>query len=366
MIFSKHIARPTLNLFRVDLKSLTGQINRRLLTPVLVLWVTLGLTACSDTQPQLTEQTFYTFGTEITIQIYHQDPQQAQQAIHEIEQLFYQFHQRWHAWNEDSMLSAINRAIAQNQTFELDDISRDFILKSQQLSAQTDYLFDPAIGGLIRLWGFQGQTDWQPPSDSERQAWLNNRPSIADLTLVENRLTSRNPRVQLDFGGNAKGLALDLTTPILQKHQIKHTIINIGGDLKVFGLKPDNQAWSIGIQNPKNPQQPIAQIHAQDGDHIFTSGTYQRYFEWQGQRYSHILNPNTAWPADSFASVTVIHHDALLADTAATALLIAGPENWQRIANKLGVTKVMTIDQQGQITLTPELQQQTKLKKHLP
>jgi thiamine biosynthesis lipoprotein len=326
----------------------------------LTLFLTQLLLGCTQPRSNLLEQTFYTFGTEITIQIAHPDLTQAQAAISQIEQRFYAFHQQWHAWQSDSMLSAINRAIAAGEPIKVDSQTQAFIEKSQQLSAQTDYLFDPAIGGLLRLWGFQGQTDWQPPSEHERQVWLQNRPSIADIYFIDKQLHSHHTGVQLDFGGNAKGLALEIANAILNQHHIEHALINIGGDLLVRGRKSNNQAWSIGIQNPQNPAQAIAQIQAQDGDTIFTSGTYQRYFEWQGQRYSHILNPNTAWPADSFASVTVIHPDPILADTAATALLIAGPKHGQRIAQQLGVTKILTIDQQGHVNLSPEMQRQTK------
>lgn len=328
----------------------------KLKTLVLFPLLALLLSACAPERAQMIEQTFYTFGTEVSIQIHHPNADQAQAAIRDIEQAFYRFNDQWHAWQPDSMVSQINQALAAGQSIEVDAQTRVFIETTQQLSQQSDYLFDPAIGELIALWGFQQAGDFTPPSEQARQTWLVSRPSIADLYFIDNRLASHNNKVKLDFGGNAKGLALNIAAEHLATHGIKNALINIGGDILVVGQRQDQSPWRIGLTDPHQPQQAIAQLKAYDGDHIFTSGTYQRYFEWQGQRYSHIINPNTAWPADSFASVTVINKDAIRADTAATAILIAGPEHWQRIAQQLQVDKVMTIDQQGQVYVTAAMQ----------
>ena len=340
-------------------RDLQACLNLKRLGLSLTLLLGLIFAGCSAPTPPI-EQTFYAFGTEVQVLIIDQDPTKAQQAIQQVEQAFHQFHRQWHAWEPGGTLYQINQAIAQDQPIKVSAETQAFIEKTQALSAKTDYIFDPAIGQLIRLWGFQGQQEVSPPSDADRQTWLSSRPSIRDLYFENHHLLSRNPDVQLDFGGNAKGLALDIAEDILLEQGIQTALINIGGDSKVIGHKPNNQAWLFGIQNPKNPQQAIARVEVYANENIFTSGTYQRYFDWQGQRYSHIINPNTAWPADSLASVTVIDEDAIKADTAATALLIAGPQNWQVLAARLGVTRVLTIDQQGQIAMTAAMQERVK------
>lgn len=315
----------------------------------------VSLTSCNAPQ-NTNQQTFYVFGTEVQVLIVGTETEQAQNAIQAIEQRFQAFHHEWHAWEQGGIVSKINQAIANNQAIEVPESVKTFIQTTQQLSAQTDYLFDPAIGQLIKMWGFHSE-DWHgpPPPEAKRQAWLNTRPSIKDLYFEDHQLFSQNPNVQLDFGGNAKGLALDIAAQTLADAGIENALINIGGDIKALGFKK-HQAWSIGIQNPHNPKQAIAKLQAQAGDSVFTSGTYQRYFDWQGQRFSHIINPNTAWPADSLASVTVIHQDAITADTAATALLIAGEQDWRRIAGQLGVEAVFIIHRDGRIETTPAMQ----------
>lgn len=313
------------------------------------------LTSCNAPK-NTTQQTFYVFGTEVQVLIVGAETEQAQNAIQAIEQRFHVFHNEWHAWEQGGIVSKINQAIADNQAIAVPNTIKTFIQTTQKLSAKTDYLFDPAIGQLIKMWGFHSE-DWRgpPPSEAERQAWLNTRPSIKDIYFRDNQLLSRNPNVQLDFGGNAKGLALDIAAQTLAEAGIENALINIGGDIKALGFKK-HQAWLIGIQNPSNPSQAIAKLQAQAGDSVFTSGTYQRYFDWQGQRFSHIINPNTAWPANSFASVTVVHEDAITADTAATALLIAGEQDWRRIAQQLGVEAVFIIHRDGRIETTQAMQ----------
>lgn len=304
------------------------------------------------------------FGTQVNIEIVDTPKTQAQLAITDIEKRFQQFNRDWHAWEKGGILSKINRAIAQQTPIEIPSSVKQFIVKSQNLAAQSNYLFDPGIGQLIALWGFHSE-DWQgpPPSEAEIKAWLKERPSISDITFNNNQLISHNPKVQLDFGGNAKGLALDIAIETLQQSGIRNAIVNIGGDMRIIGDKRPihdqrtqaQQAWRIGIQSPLNPNKPIAWLAVSGDESIVTSGSYQRFFEWQGKRYSHIINPNTGTPADAFLSVTVIHSDATTADAAATALMIAGPNNWQLIAEKMGITQAVLIDQSNQLQMTPAM-----------
>jgi thiamine biosynthesis lipoprotein len=339
------------------------------------LWFALLLTpllsGCQAPQTP-TQAQILVFGTHVNIVVYHPDPLLAQAAIREVEQTFAQFHIDWHAWEKGGVVGKINSAIAQQSPIDVADSVKSFILKSQELTRQSNGLFDPGIGQLIALWGFHSE-HWQgpPPPQSKIDQWLKDRPSILDLTFNDydhgHILTSRNPKVQLDFGGNAKGLAIDMALNSLHSAGINNALVSIGGDMKVIGSKPksghnvSDQAWSVGIQNPSQPTQVVASLVLHSNDSVVTSGTYQRYFEWQGQRYSHIINPNTGYPANGFASVTVIHNDATTADAAATALLIAGPSQWQSIAQQMGVTEVFCIDQNGQFLQTKAMEKRLKL-----
>jgi len=329
----------------------------------LLLVTALLLSSCSQTEQPLTptKAQIIVFGTYVDMTLYTDEPQSAEDAIQRVEQRFQQFHQEWHAWEKGGIVSKINQAIAAGQSIEVSSAIKDFILKSQNLSANSDFLFDPAIGKLVALWGFHSE-QWTgpPPSDADIQTWLDTRPSIADLHFDGLNLSSTNPNVQLDFGGNAKGLALDIAMQQIRQAGIENAMVNIGGDMRVIGSK-NGQAWRIGIQNPAKPSKAIAMLELSGNESVVTSGTYQRFFEWQGQRFSHILDPNTGRPANSFASVTVIHPDATTADTAATAILIAGPLRWRAIAESLGIDTVFIIDHDGQILQTKSITQRIKI-----
>ncbi|MBF6057814.1 MULTISPECIES: FAD:protein FMN transferase [Thiomicrorhabdus] len=319
------------------------------------------LASCSETQEPV-EATQIVFGTVVNLQIYNTDKQTAENAIARVESYFQQFHHEWHAWEKGGILSKINTAIAEQKPIEVADSVKNFILKSRQLTRESDGLFDPGIGKIIEMWGFHSE-HWQgpPPEDSKIHAWLQSHPSLLDVYFKGNRLYSTNSQVQLDFGGNAKGLAIDLALQQLQQAGIHDALVSIGGDMKAIGHPAGRQEWNIGIQDPKNSQKAIAALHLNGGESVVTSGTYQRYFIWKGQRYAHIIDPNTGYPADSFSSVTVIHPDAITADSAATALLVAGPERWQTIAAKMGIQYAFCIGHDGAIQQTKAMEQRVKL-----
>jgi len=327
------------------------------------LWLLTLLTSCSQTTKDTHQQTFYVFGTSVNIQVQDVDKKTAELAIQTIEKDFHFLNKEWHAWDKGGIVSQINQAIAENKAIEVSEQVKQFILKSQQLSQQSNYLFDPAIGKLIAMWSFHSE-DWQPPppGDFLIKKWLQNRPSIKHITFNKNSLSSKNNQVQLDFGANAKGLALNRAIKHLKSVGIRHAIVNIGGDMSCIGqniYSKENHSWQIGIQSPNNPNDLIATASINDDLSIVTSGTYQRYFEWKGKRYSHLLDPNTGRPADSFASVTVIHQDPTIADAAATAILIAGKDKYKTIALQMGITEMLLIDQQGNmINTSPRIKTQ--------
>lgn len=337
--------------------------NKRITWLGLALLVVWGSWRYWLYQPAPVQHQFVVFGTQVSLTLYDTPAQEAQTAIRQIEQRFYQFHQDWHAWEKGGIVSKINQAIAQQTPITVSADIKAFIEKSQRLAQQSNNLFDPGIGQLIRLWGFHSE-DWHgpPPSEQAIQNWLATRPSIQDIQFNQLTLTCSNPNVSLDFGGNAKGLALDIAMTTLQQAGIKNAVVNIGGDLRVMGSK-HGQPWRVGVQNPldKNADSPLGYLELMGAESLVTSGSYQRYFEWQGKRYSHIINPNTGYPADHFISVTVLHPDATTADAAATALMIAGQENWQTLAKQMGIEYALMISETGARYMTKKMENRFKM-----
>jgi thiamine biosynthesis lipoprotein len=261
----------------------------------------------------------------------------------------------WHPW-QPGMMGDINDAIAENEGIEIDEHMAYMIGHSQAIHRASDGLFNPAIGKVIRLWGFHGgdSVNWKMPQAEAIERVITARPSPLDLRVEDGRLCSSNREVQLDFGGYAKGYAIDLGRRLLAARGIGHALINAGGDLVTLGDAPDGNPWRVAIRHPQRGGR-IAWMEASGDEAVFTSGNYERYRENGGRRYPHIIDPRTGRPVRGVASATVVHTDAALADAAATALVVAGPGRWRDVADALGVDRAMVVDEQGRVALTPAM-----------
>ncbi|MDR1848780.1 MAG: FAD:protein FMN transferase, partial [Zoogloeaceae bacterium] len=198
------------------------------------------------------------------------------------------------------------------------------------------------------------------PDAKALQAWRQHPASIAEIRLEGSdgrRLVSENKEVMLDFGGYLKGVALDRAANILREAGIQNALINIGGNVMALGEK-NGQPWKIGIQHPRKPE-PLAILDLYDGEAIGTSGDYQRYFELEGRRYSHLLDPATGEPVMHTQAVTILispqeepGRTGTRSDVLSKPLFIAGADGWREAAHALGITHVLRINAKGEIEVT--------------
>ena len=188
----------------------------------------------------------------------------------------------------------------------------------------TNGFFDFTIYPLMQLWGFP-TGDYHIPTQAELAVVL----PLVDASKVSLDGTSitLGSGQQIDFGGIAKGYASARAMAVFQEHGIVSGMVSLGGNIQVLGRKPDGSPWRIGIQDPDASHgTPLAVLEV-DGQAVITSGGYERYFEVDGSRYIHILNPHTGLPAESgLRSVTVVSEDGTLADALSTSLYLMGLE----------------------------------------
>jgi len=329
---------------------------RTLLTLTVLLGVLL-ISGCG--RAPLQEQQAFVFGTRVEVLVAGGDAEQGRQAIAAVLREFDRLHRHFHAWQE-SELTALNLAIFSGRPQTVSDELAAFIREAQQLSARGDHLFDPGIGRLIALWGFQSdEFAARLPAADDLAAWRKAAPSIADLQIDGNTITSRNRQVALDFGGYLKGVALDRAARLLRQQGVQNALINIGGNVMALGSK-GGQPWRIGIQHPRQPG-PLATVKLADGEAIGTSGDYQRYFELDGQRFPHLLDPRSARPATHTQAVTVLipagTQSGTLSDALSKPIFIAGPGQWRELARKLDTAQVLRVDADGSIEVTGALHQ---------
>lgn len=322
----------------------------------ITLWFLLvwTLTACSP--PPLVQQQSYVFGTLVEISVYGAPETQARQATAAVLARFDTLHQQLHAW-QPSALSRLNTALAQGEratvTPELAAMLRD----AQTLSTQSGDLFNPAIGGLIALWGFHADTPQSRVPDTAAIAgWVKRQPRMGDLHIGASQVWSDNPAVQLDLGGYAKGRALDDAVAILKTHGIRNALVNIGGNVIALGRHGD-RPWRVGIQHPRQAG-TLARLDLHDGEAIGTSGDYQRFFEADGRRYSHLIDPRTGSPASAMQSVTVLvagEHAGTRSDALSKPLFIDGPARLADNAARLGVAAYLAVDAAGKTRVSPAM-----------
>lgn len=325
-----------------------------------LLLITLWLGACGK-EPIYQEEGFV-FGTRVEVSVYGADETRARAAVASVMQEFQRLHNLLHAW-KPSALSELNTAFAQGKpravTVELKDILQD----ATKLSEQSAGLFNPAIGGLVQLWGFHADEFAPALPDSGRiDALVAARPGMQDIAFKTDKsgkiiARSRNRSVQLDLGGYAKGYALDRAAVLLRQQGIVNALINIGGNIMALGTH-GNRSWRVGIQHPRKPG-PLATLELHDGEAIGTSGDYQRYFELGGKRYCHLIDPHTGQPAMKVEAVTVLTRGpraGVLSDAASKPVFIAGPGKWQEAAQQMHLHEVLMIDAEGVVHLTAAMQ----------
>jgi thiamine biosynthesis lipoprotein len=320
------------------------------------LWLLLlgALAACSP--PPLVQQQSYVFGTLVEVSVYGAPQTQAEQAIAAVLARFDALHRTLHAW-QPSDLSRLNAALVQGQRIPVTPELAAMLRDVQTLSAQSDDLFNPAIGGLIALWGFQSDTPQAKVPDAAAIAhWVKAAPRMRDLHIEKDTAWSGNPAVQLDLGGYAKGYALDEAVRILKTHGIHNALVNIGGNVIALGAHGE-RPWRVGIQHPRQPG-TLATLDLHDGEAIGTSGDYQRYFEVAGRRYSHLIDPRTGYPATGMQSVTVLvtgKQAGTRSDALSKPLFIDGMARLANHAARLGVADYLAVDAAGKIHISPAM-----------
>lgn len=313
--------------------------------------------ACSAPEPGLYQRTIYVFGTLVQLSLWGVPAERAEQLGNEVEAELLGMHERWHAWHPGE-LTRLNAALARGETVQVGPDLADLIRLSQETYRASGGRFNPAAGHLFALWGFQSDTppSGPPPGRAEVAAVVAQQASMDDLELEGDRVRSRNPRVALDFGGIAKGYAGQVILERLRAQGVRNAILNAGGGLQAMGQHGERR-WRIGIRAPQGSGVLGALEVGPDLEALHTSGNYERYREHDGKRYQHIIDTRTGLPAEHILSATVIHPDGSVADAAATALVIAGPQDWPAVARAMGVRLALLVDDTGTLYMTPGMRE---------
>lgn len=244
-------------------------------------------------------------------------------------------------YREDSELMAFNEAPI-GEWRRLSDELIEVLVIGQAVSSASEGAFDVTVGGLVNLWSFGPEArPREIPDAAELEARLAEVGHDKLELDEENRRARRLGDIFVDLSGVAKGYGTDRVAAYLDAQGIEHYLVNIGGELIVKGYRDGDEApWRIGVEVPDGRRQVAQHVLPLHDISVATSGDYRNYFEEDGQRFSHTIDPRNGYPIrHSLASVTVVHESNAWADAWATALLVSGPEAAMAMARErdLGV-----------------------------
>jgi thiamine biosynthesis lipoprotein len=236
----------------------------------------------------------------------------------------------------DSELARFNRAAGEVALSE--DLWR-VVAAGQEVASATDGAFDMTVAPLVVRWGFGPAPRGRMPQGEEIRTI---RARIGHQALQVDRArrlaVKRRPDLEIDLGGIAKGYGVDLAARALDAAGAEHYLVEAGGEVFTRGVNGEGQPWRIGIEQPDAMPPRARLVVPFSGQAMATSGDYRNYFEADGRRYSHEIDPRTGAPVDHrLCSVTVVAQNCMRADALATALLVLGPDRGMRLAESLGL-----------------------------
>lgn len=296
---------------KIDLKSFA---------PLLLLLLLFSFSSCSKADPRFEQA----LGTICYVDLYNQGTEAIYDEIFaRIDQLNTEFSLN----KAESDLFNINHFASHEKVFVGNDVFK-VLETAQKIAALTDGAFDVSIEPLVSLWHVNS-----PSPHVASQSEIDDLLPLVDYKNIELNPDEKSvrllkPGMQLDFGGIAKGYVADEVAKICKKHKIRRAVIDLGGNVYVYGKKAKNALWNVGVKNPEFPDvsAPLLKISIPQMS-VVTSGMYERFFEEGEKRYHHILSPKDGYPIENeLASVTVISENSMLADALTTAFFVLGKQ----------------------------------------
>lgn len=262
----------------------------------------------------LSERTVFAMDTVMTLRVYGAD---GEKALDDAEDEIMRLDALLRRGDTSSEIYKVNS----ERTAEVSEDTAELLKAALSISDSTDGVFDISIAPVMDLWGFYGQQFHVPTSEAIESA-------LSDVDWhgisLKGNTVSLQDGVQIDLGGIAKGFLSNRIMEIYRENGIESGLVSLGGNVQVLGTKPDGSQWTIAIQDPDDETAYAGTIKASDKA-VITSGSYQRFFEENGVKYHHIIDPKTGYPAKSgVTSVTIVSEDGTMADGLSTSLFIMG------------------------------------------
>lgn len=280
----------------------------------------------------------FIMGGPCEIQFYTPNGAIANQVYEETDKELTRLDSLLNFFNQHSLVSRINT----EHRAKLDpDIAYLFAL-SDSISRLTDGAFDISVAPLLEIWGFYSGEKNLPDSHQIRQA--RERVDFRRI-LLRNDSIIIPENMKIDLGGIAQGFAADRVAQIMKKYDVRSAVINIAGEVQTIGRSPRGRQWRVGIRHPR--AEGVIETLNLENVSLSTSGDYEKFFILGGQRYPHILNPRTGYPAQDFVSVTILGKETAFCDGIATAVCVMGAEKGLKFLDSLGIRGIIYHEKNG-------------------
>jgi thiamine biosynthesis lipoprotein len=309
------------------------------------------------------EKTEFLMGTVVTIKVFDQDTDKggraAERALEKIRQI-----EGLMSLNIGGSEANIINEGAGDKAVRVSDDTLQVIQKGVYYGNLSGGLFDITVGPLVKLWGI-GTEDAKIPETSRLEAALD----LVDYKAVEivddaGEVFLKRPGMKIDLGGIAKGYAADEARKVLISEGIEHAIINLGGNVLTLGERFDGGPWNIGIKDPYEPSGSLLGVVRVEDKTVVTSGDYERYFEKDGRRYHHILNPFTGFPGENeIKGATIITGSSTDADALSTMVFLMGTRRGMELLESLEGVQAIIVTRDKQVFVTQGLEDEFGLQK---
>jgi thiamine biosynthesis lipoprotein len=317
---------------------------------LMALAAVLFFSACAPRAQGEVSRTDYVLGTVCSIRLIDGG---STKTTDEIFGRLRQIEDRMSANKDGTEIAAVNAA-AGGAPVKVSADTFYVISKALEYAKLTQGGFDPTVGPLVKLWNIGSEGAKVPPKDAIAAAvrLIDYRKVEMDPTGLTVRLKS--PGMRLDLGAIAKGYSADEIASICQRHRVKAAVVDLGGNVLVFGAKKDGSAWRVGVQDPKSDRGDYLGLVTGKSMTVVTSGIYERFFIENGVRYHHILDTKTGYPVNNgLVSVSIVAERSIDADGLSTSVFALGLENGMKLVKSLPGVYAIFVDDKARVYLSP-------------
>jgi len=250
-------------------------------------------------------------------------------------------------WRPETQISQVNQN-AGIKPIKVDKEVFDLTKKGLYFSKLTDGAFDISIVAMDKIWKFDDSMNELPSEQAIKESVRNVGYQNIILDSTNSTIFLKNPGMKIGFGSIGKGYTADKTRDLMKSMGVKAGIIDASGDISTWGNQPDGKPWAIGINNPFNDHKMAAILYFKENA-VTTSGSYEKYAEIHGKRYSHIMNPKTGYPSTGLTSVTITGPNATMANGFSTSVMVLGEKDGLKLLKLFPEYHYLLITDKGKI-----------------